>query len=161
MAVPTFMRGRVTNWYLWLKVLHVLAASVWFGAAVAILAIMTRLSPTMQRERLAALVGACDVIGSRVIAPAGVLTIVVGIAAAWVGRTGMVLWISWGLGAAVLVLAIGGSALRLGFARLAKGLESSTSDAGSVAAAVSRLRALGAVVIAVMVTAVAVMVLKP
>lgn len=151
----------MTNWYLWLKVLHVLAVTVWLGAAVSVFAIMTRLSPTMHRERLAALAGACDIIGSRVIAPAGGLSLLIGIAAAWAGHTGMAFWIWWGLGAAIVVLAVGGSALRLGFARLAAMLESPNPEPRAVTALVGRLRTIGIFAIAVLVSAVGIMVLKP
>jgi hypothetical protein len=108
----------VNSPYLWLKVLHILVASIWFGAAVSLLAILSRVTPNTDRQRLAGLVTACDFVGSRVIAPMAGLTLIAGLVTMWLGKVGMTLWIWWGIIAAVLVMAVGGSQLRTGFIRL-------------------------------------------
>ena len=147
--------------YLWLKVVHVLLAGIWFGSAVSLFAILSRISPATDRRKLAGLAAACDFVGSRVIAPAAGLTLIAGLTAMWLGKVGMALWIWWGIVAAVLVMAVGGSALRMGFTRLATMLDDAQTPDATIAAHTKRLRTIGMGVIAVLVLTVIVMVMKP
>jgi uncharacterized membrane protein len=151
----------VSTSYLWLKFFHVLAVITWLGGAVTLLAIASLLSSQRDRQKLAAIAEVCDFVGARIVAPAASATLLAGIILVVVGHVRMAFWSWWGVGATILVIAIGATVLRLGFKRLVELLNDPQPQAAAVAAVIRRVRSVGAFVILLLVTTVAIMVLKP
>jgi uncharacterized membrane protein len=147
--------------YLWLKVLHVLSVTAWLGGALSLAAVSFLFEPGLDRQRLAGLAKASNHIGERLVAPAGMLTLVSGLLAVWTGHLGMPLWVWWGLGAALFILAVGIIVLRTGLVRMATLLDDPATPVTTVMAEAARLRRIGTVVLLVMVSTVIVMVFKP
>jgi hypothetical protein len=151
----------MTSSYLWLKVAHILAVTIWFGSAVGLMAITSMLSPAMERARMAGIADACDLLGKRVIAPAGMLALVTGLITAGVGRIGMPFWVWWGLGAAILILAVGIIVLKSGFAKLSVLMGDPATPIAVALGQATKLRRVATVVLLVMLSGFVVMVLKP
>jgi uncharacterized membrane protein len=147
--------------YLWLKVVHVLSVTAWLGGALSLAAVSFLFAPTLERQHLAGLAQASNFIGEKVVAPAGMLTLVTGLLAVWTGHIGMPLWVWWGISAALIVLAVGIIVLRTGLRRMEALLEDPATPVTTVMAESVRLRRIGSVVLLVMVSAVVVMVFKP
>lgn len=149
------------NSYLWLKALHVLSMSVWIGAALSLLGITGIMVRTADRQRLAGLATACDFVGTRLIAPAGGVTLVFGLVTMMIGHVGMPFWVLFGLIATLLVLAVGGAVLGRGFRRLVTLLESPSGNEAEVAALLARIRRIGQFAVMLLVFTAFVMVIKP
>jgi len=151
----------MTNLYLWLKAIHVLAVTIWLGAAMTIFAVTGLMTRTTERHRLAAFARVCDFTGLRLIAPAGGIAFLAGIAATIAGHVPMQLWVWWGILAALLVLSIGGAMLGRGFRRLCGLLDVQAPDEAAAMALLGRLRGVATALIVVLAVTVIVMVLKP
>jgi uncharacterized membrane protein len=151
----------VINWYMWLKALHVLAVTVWVGAAITVFGVNRHFGPRRDPKLSAPLAMISDFVGSKLIAPAGGIALLSGIGTALVGHVGMPTWIWWGIASAVIVLAGGGTLLRLGFKRLANELQQPQPSMPEVARLSGRLRIYSIIAILILVSAVIAMVLKP
>ena len=147
--------------YLWLKALHVLFVALWIGAAVSLFSVIVSAAATTDRARLAGLCAATEFIGRRVIAPGGGLALLTGIITAAIGKVGMPFWVSYGLGAGIVVIAVGGAVLGRGLARLAAMTADAAVPAGEIETLRMRLQTVGTAAIAVLTSIVLVMVLKP
>ncbi len=160
-TLPLLHPTSVSSLYLWLKAFHVLFVTLWIGSAVSVFAVVTAAASTTDRARLAGLCAATEFIGKRVIAPGGGLTLLSGIALAVVGKVGMPFWIIWGLGAGLVVIAVGGAVLGRGLARLAAMTADTNVAAGAIESLRVRLQTVGTLAILTLVTVVLAMVLKP
>jgi len=154
-------RDACMNNYLWLKALHVLSMAVWLGAALALLGTAGIMARTTDRARLAGLATGCDFVGTRLIAPAGGLTLLFGLMTMMVGHIGMPFWVLFGLVATLLVLSVGGAVLGRGFRRLATLLDAPSVNEAEVAALLARIRKVGWFAVALLVATTVIMVLKP
>ena len=149
------------NTYLWLKALHVLSMAVWTGAALTLLGITGIMARTTDRQRLSGLAAACDFTGTRLIAPAGGLTLVFGLGAMMVGHVGMPFWILFGLVTTLLVLSVGGAVLGRGFRRLVTLLAAPAGNEAEITTLLATIRKVGTLAVVVLVATAFVMVLKP
>ncbi|HKP29212.1 MAG TPA: hypothetical protein VJU15_07400 [Gemmatimonadales bacterium] len=149
------------NSYLWLKALHVLSMAVWTGAALTLLGIAGIMARSTDRGRLAGLAAACDFAGTRLIAPAGGLTLVFGLVTMMVGHVGMPFWVLFGVVANLLLLVVGGAVLGRGFRRLATLLDAPGGNEAEITALLARIRFVGRLAVALLVFTAFVMVLKP
>ena len=149
------------NIYLWLKALHVLSMGVWLGAALTLLGTAGIMARTTDRGRLAGLAIACDFAGTRLIAPAGGLTLLFGLATMMLGHIGMPFWVLFGLVATLLLLGVGGAVLGRGFRRLSTLLDATSGNETEVAALLARIRRIGWFAVALLVATAVIMVLKP
>jgi uncharacterized membrane protein len=151
----------VTSPYLWLKVAHIVSVTAWLGGALALTVISTLFDPGQERRHLAGIAAASNFVGGRIVAPAGMLTLVTGIFTVWLGKIGTPFWIWWGVGSTVVILAIGIGFLKRGLERMGEMLEDPKVATGEVAAMATRLRRVALVVLVLMVSTVTVMVFKP
>jgi uncharacterized membrane protein len=149
------------NYYLWLKALHVLSMGVWIGAAHAILGLAVVMRRTTDRGRLSGLAAACDFIGTRLIAPAGGLTLLFGLGTMMAGHVGMPFWVLFGLVATLLLLGLGGAVLGRGFRRLATLVEAPPGNEAEIRALLVRIRTVGVFALLLLGATALIMVLKP
>lgn len=147
--------------YLWLKAVHVLAVTMWLGGAMSLVTITSLLSRDFDRQKLAAIAEVCDFVGARLVAPAAGTTILAGLINVWNGHVRLDVWVLWGIGSGLLVLAVGATVLRLGFQRLVQLLNDPQPQMAAVADLTKRVRTIGAIVTFLLVVTVVVMVLKP
>src|ERR1700739_3096338 len=100
--------------------LHIVCAIVWIGSAVVLEILEWEASHAAKRDRLAATLRRGSWFGTRVFAPAAVLTILTGIVAVAVGRpTFDQWWVIIALIAVVIVSVLGGGVIGRKSAQLA------------------------------------------
>jgi MFS family permease len=99
--------------YTLLKFIHMAAAMIWIGGAVAITALTARLVREQDRGVLLALAQRAGTFGGAVLGPAAVLTLLAGIATtATVGFPFSSLWITWGFAGVLASIFLGATLIR-------------------------------------------------
>ena len=148
--------------YTALKFLHVVAAIVWVGGAIAMTVLNIRLARARNREALAVLSNLSPFYGQAVLGPAAGLTLLAGIATALnAGFPFRSLWIIWGFAAILLSVALGATLIRVTMQRLSAYATASDGEPAQIAALQGRLALWNAINILLLLSAVWVMVAKP
>jgi uncharacterized membrane protein len=148
------------NSYALLKLLHVVAVIVWVGGALSLSLLTWRVAQAGDRQTLATLLGYSGSLGRGLIGPASLLTLITGIAMVVAARLDWgALWIQWGFGGVVVHFLFGPILLR----RAGIELQQATADqdASRLATARRRVGRLNAVYLAVLLSVIGAMVLKP
>jgi hypothetical protein len=149
------------NLYGWLKVLHVLAAVAWVGAAATVSAMVFPLGRAGNRATFAAILPAAVGFLRRVIGPAAGLVMLSGIGMGIVGHLGMQLWVALGLVGVLLHFIFGATVIRRSWAQLARLATASPPDEAAFVAAVRRADVAYRYYVLLLVSVIVVMVLKP
>jgi hypothetical protein len=147
--------------YLWLKTLHVVAASLWIGSAASLWVATLRMQKTTDRQLLLGMAMACEMIGSRITAAFSGLTLVLGIIDMIIGKVPMTLWIWFGLIAGVLLVAVGGGVLKRRLDLLAKVAADPATPQSQIDGIIRTIINVGRFALILLVLAVVAMVIKP
>ena len=148
------------NAYNILKLVHVLSVIVWVGAALTSNLLVWRVARAGDRQALTMLMRHLTGIGRGMVGPASVLTLLSGIGMMMTGQLSSgAFWIQWGFGGIVVHFLFGPILLRRAGMELMASL--SGGDDARFAAARSRVSRLNAIYLAVLVSVVGMMVLKP
>ena len=148
--------------YTLLKFVHVAAVIIWIGGTGALGIVTARLANERDRAAVGTLVAHAAFYGRVIIAPAAVVTLLAGMAAAM--RVGISLgtpWITWGFVAILLSLLLGAFPLRLTNATLGRLAVAAVPEAGRLSAARRQLVILTLVNLLLLLSAVWAMVAKP
>jgi uncharacterized membrane protein len=146
--------------YAWLKFIHVLAIAVWMGGFASLLILNRIASRHPGPDGVASFMRALEGIGPRLLGPGAGLALLSGVAMMIVGHTGMPLWITWGLVAMALFIAIGVGLLRPILGKLQQSAKSGAAE-GDPAPLLGKQRTLMLINLLILVSAVWAMVLKP
>ena len=150
------------SWYGALKVLHILAAVVWIGGGVMFAMVTTRLLSSRDRTALGAVIPQMARQLGAAGGPASGIVLLTGIAMVLVGHIGFsVLWVRLGFGGILLHALFGAFVMRKRTMKLIEAVSVPSTDETEVARAGARLRSGMFAYLALMVSVVAVMVLKP
>ena len=146
--------------YNWLKFIHVAATAAWIGGFGAIAVLNALATRSAEPKEVATFLRYGRALGAWLAGPASGLALLAGVGAMLVGHLAMPVWIIWGIGATVVFILIGVTALRPALTRLV-----AAADAGSSPDEIRRLlrhqRRLLAVNLLVLLSAVWAMVFKP
>ena len=146
--------------YNWLKFIHVTATAGWIGGFAAIAVLNALATRSAEPKEVATFLRYGRALGTWLAGPASGLALLAGVGAMLVGHLAMPMWIIWGIGATVVFILIGVTALRPALTRLV-----AAADAGSSPDEIRRLlrhqRRLLAVNLLVLLSAVWAMVFKP
>jgi uncharacterized membrane protein len=148
------------NSYAALKLLHVVAVIVWVGGALTASLLTWRVAKAGDRQTLARLLDHTGRLDRGLIGPASLLTLITGIAMVATSRLDWgALWIQWGFGGVVVHFLFGPLLLR----RAGIGLQQAAADqdGSRLIAARSRVARLNTIYLAVMLSVVGAMVIKP
>lgn len=144
------------------KFLHVAAAMVWVGGALALVVINTRLSRSKNRAVMEAMAEQAMFYGQFVLGPAMALTLLAGIATA--GSMGIrfsALWILWGFGGILLSLILGAVFIRRTTVAISRLSAAGAPDTTALAGLQHRLAALNLINLLLLISVIAAMVFKP
>jgi uncharacterized membrane protein len=147
--------------YLLFKLLHLLAVITWVGGAITGAVLNARVAASGDAAAARALSAQNEFLGRVLMGPSALATLLTGIGLVVVGRTGMPLWIVWGLVGVIGSTVVGGGILGRAGARLGVLMAAPEPDAAAIAALRRRMRTWGRVVMALLLSTVAVMVFKP
>jgi hypothetical protein len=147
--------------YGWLKVLHVLAAVLWVGAAATVSLMVFPLGRAGVRATFAAILPTASGFLRRVVGPASGLVLLSGVAMGIVGHTGMPLWVIWGLAGVLLHFIFGATVVRRSWEQLARLATASPPDEVAFVAAARRASIAYRYYVLMLVSVIIVMVLKP
>jgi uncharacterized membrane protein len=140
-----------------LKLLHVVSVVVWIGGVMAVWTIVPRLAQ--------AGVGTALPISARygqtIAGPASLLVLATGIAMVVVGRIGSPLWVQWGFAGILLHFILGATLIRANFKTLGRVLSESPANDAPLGAILRRIRVTNWIYLLLMLSIIAVMVLKP
>ena len=151
-----------TTTYLLFKFLHVAAVIVWLGGLISVGLINARAARSADRGLLAHLVRLSFWHGTRVIAPAAILTLVAGMVMLMLSPYGFGnAWVIWGLAALILSVAIGAGVQQRAGTELQKRLDAGTRGDERIGALQRRLARLNLVNVLILASAVWAMVVKP
>lgn len=146
--------------YYLLKFVHVVAAMIWFGGFVLVVALNMRMARMADRAGAAALERQGQFLGARVFGPAAILTLL-SVATLGVGGLGFPFWAIWGLVAVVLSILLGAVFLTRTGEELGRVLAQGDDQAPRIAALRRRLVRLSYLNGLVLLSAVWVMIAKP
>ena len=150
------------SWYGILKVVHVLAVVVWIGGAAALATVTARLLRARDRASLAAFVPQSIRFGQTMGGPSSVLVLLTGIAMVAVGHIGFrAFWVSLGFAGILVHFIFGAVFMRKRTQALSAALSATPADETTIAEAGQRLRLATMIYLVIMVSVIAVMVLKP
>jgi uncharacterized membrane protein len=152
----------VETTYLLLKFLHILGAIAWIGGLLTLVVLNARMGREGDAAVVASLGRQSEDLGRSVLGPAMLVTLLAGLGAAGVARFPFSsLWIVWGIVGFISSIIVGVLLVQ----RAAGELESAAREAGTadprLAGLRSRLIALNAVNLLLLVSIVAAMVFKP
>ena len=148
------------NTYLILKLVHVLSVIVWVGGALTANVLVWRVARAGDRATLSTLLGSMSIVGRRMTGPASIMTLLTGLGMLTTGSMDPgSLWIQWGFGGIVIHFLFGPILLRKAGMELYASLAG--SDEGRFTAARRRVERLNVAYLAILLSVVAVMVLKP
>jgi hypothetical protein len=99
--------------------------------------------------------------GQTIAAPASLLVLITGIAMVVIGRIGSPLWVQWGFAGILLHFILGATLIRANFKTLGRVLSESPAPGAPLAAILRRIRVTSWIYLLLMLSVVAVMVLKP
>jgi uncharacterized membrane protein len=148
--------------YTLLKFIHVAAAMVWVGGAVAITVLTARLVREQDRGVLLALAQRAGSFGGAVLGPAAVITLLAGIATtATVGFPFSSLWITWGFAGVLASIFLGATLIRRTFVEMAQIAATPGVDDMRLNALQARLSLLNLANLLILLSTVGAMVFKP
>jgi uncharacterized membrane protein len=148
------------NGYAALKLLHVVAVIVWVGGALTASLLTWRVAKAGDRQTLARLLDHTGRLGRRLIGPASLLTLITGIAMVATSRLDWgAFWIQWGFGGVVVHFLFGPLLLRRAGIELQQA--AADQDESRLIAARRRVARLNTIYLAVMLSVVGAMVIKP
>jgi uncharacterized membrane protein len=148
------------NSYAVLKLLHVVAVIVWVGGALTASLLTWRVAKAGDRQTLAKLLDHTGLLGRGLIGPASLLTLITGIAMVATSRLDWgALWIQWGFGGVVVHFLFGPIVLRRAGIELQHA--AADHDESRLVAARRRAGRLNTIYLAILLSVVAVMVIKP
>jgi uncharacterized membrane protein len=148
--------------YTLLKFVHVAAAMVWVGGAVAITVLTARLVREQDRGVLLALAQRAGSFGGTVLGPAAVTTLLAGIATtAIVGFPFSSLWITWGFAGVLASIFLGATLIRRTFVEMAQIAATPGVDDMRLNALQARLSLLNLANLLILLSTVGAMVFKP
>jgi uncharacterized membrane protein len=148
------------NTYAILKLVHVVAVIVWVGGALTANLLTWRVAKAGDRQTLAKLLDHTGLLGRGLIGPASLLTLITGISLVAIGRLDWgALWIQWGFGGVVVHFLFGPILLR----RAGIELQQAAADQNEsrLVAARRRVARLNTIYLAVLLSVVGAMVIKP
>jgi len=152
----------VNTTYLLFKFLHVAAVIVWLGGLLTVGLMNARAARSGDRGVLAHLVHLSAWHGTRVIAPAAVLTLVAGMVMLMVSPYGFrEAWVIWGLAALVVAILLGAVLQQRAGAELEKRLDAGTRGDERIGVLQRRLARLNVINLLILLSAVWAMVFKP
>ena len=142
---------------LWLKLLHILAAMVWFGGGLVLFFVARRTRATSTATTLGDFAGGLAYVGPRVLAPAVMVVLVTGVwmVLADAGYSFELTWVRIGLGLFLAALLVGG--IYLG--RL--GVQMTRAEPTALGALIDRWLVGYAVVLVILLLVIVDMVFKP
>ncbi len=150
----------MSPWYNALKFIHVSAVIVWVGGVVAVTFLTSRLAREGDGPSLRVLGSQSEFFGKKIQGPAVGVALLAGLALMGMLKT-MAFWMTWGLVALVVSMALDGAVVRRATRELGALADAPAPDERRIAALRGRLR-LGAILNIVILTAtVWVMVAKP
>jgi uncharacterized membrane protein len=148
------------NTYVLLKLVHVVSVIAWLGGALAISLLTWRIARAGDRGALATLMRHAAFVGPAVFGPASLLTLLTGIGMVVGGRVDpSALWVQWGFAGIVVHFLFGPLVLRRAGIRLGQAV--AEGDDVRLAAAGRQVGRLNAIYLVLLLSVVAVMVLKP
>jgi len=150
--------------YTTLQVIHVLAAAIWFGAAVALNIMLGRLSAAGDRAGQAVVTGQATWFGKSVFDPAAIVTLLAGVGMVLTSDGALSfgdLWITLGFTAVILTLGIGHGMITPTVGKLRSVIESEGPDSPNVGPLEKRIAMLSMLDILILVVAIWAMVVKP
>jgi uncharacterized membrane protein len=148
------------NTYAILKLLHVVAVIVWLGGALTANVLTWRVAKAGDRQTLATLFGHTALLGRGLIGPAALVTLITGIAMVVTARLDFAaLWIQWGFAGVVIHFLFGPLLLRRAGIELQQA--AAGQDDSRLATARRRVGRLAAIYLALLLSVVGAMVIKP
>jgi uncharacterized membrane protein len=150
--------------YSTLQVIHVLAAAIWFGSAVALNIMLGRLSAAGDRSGQAVVVGQATWFSKGVFDPAAIVTLLAGIGMVLTSDGALSfgdLWITLGFTAVILTLGIGHGMITPTVKKLRAVIESEGPDSPNAGPLEKRIAMLSMLDILILVVAIWAMVVKP
>ena len=150
------------NLYSIFKFLHIVAVIVWLGSLFTTSVVTARVAREGNQSAMASLARQSEFLGRSVIGPAAALVLIAGVVMVIDGGIGFgTLWIAWGIGAVIVSMGLGGTALRRSGQELGRLLASEGRDEDAVHSAQRRLRTLSMINVVVLLSTVWMMVVKP
>jgi uncharacterized membrane protein len=150
------------NLYSIFKFLHVVAVILWLGSLFTTTVVTARVAREGNQSAMASLARQSEFLGRAVIGPAAALVLIAGIVMVIDGGIGFgTLWIAWGIGAVVVSMGLGASAIRRSSQELGRLLASEGRDEGAVLSVQRRLRMFSVINLLVLLSTVWMMVVKP
>lgn len=150
------------NVYSIFKFLHIVAVIVWLGSLFTTSVVTARVAREGNQSAMASLARQSEFLGRSVIGPAAALVLIAGVVMVIDGGIGFgTLWIAWGIGAVIVSMGLGGTAIRRSGQELGRLLASEGRDEGAVHSAQRRLRTLSVINMVVLLSTVWMMVVKP
>jgi len=146
--------------YALLKLVHVLSVIVWLGTALTANLLTWRVARTGDRAALSLLFRHTSFLGPRLVGPSALVTLLSGLGMVMAGRVDPeALWIQWGFGGIVAHFLFGPIFLRRAGMQLYQAI--GDGDEQRFTAARRRVGRLGVVYLAILLSVVGAMVMKP
>ena len=148
--------------YRLLKLVHVVSVTLWVGGSFALSVLIWSLARSRDLPFLAATLRLARVYGRAFVGPASVLTLLTGMGMLWVlGISPEALWVRWGFVGIVGHFLIGTTLLRRANERLRALASSPTVSGDALASARRRLTLVNSAYLALLLSVVGVMTVKP
>lgn len=144
-----------------LKLVHVLSVIIWIGGVTALWTVAMRFGRSANRAGLDMILPMSVRYGQTMAGPASLLVLVTGIAMVIVGRLGSPLWVQFGFIGILVHFVLGATLMRRNWAELGRVAASSPLDETRLATVLRRTRLTNWVYLLLMLSVIAVMVLKP
>ncbi len=150
----------MSGWYLLLKFVHVASVTVWVGGLVCLTLLNRALARAAEGATLRVLARQTELFGRAVLGPAAGLTLLSGLGLMALLGEGLTPWMRWGLVVWLASIAFGATLLRRANVALASLAAAPIPDGAQVERARARLALLNTINVALLLSAVAVMVWK-
>src|SRR5262245_35277034 len=124
--------------YGWFKVLHIVAVIVWVGGSVTLGFVTGALLKAKDRAAARGFLKEAGFFGPVIIGPASLLTLLTGLAMAFITRSFSALWVQIGFGGIVLHFVLGAGFIRAAGNRIGHLLDEPNVDDAALAAAATR-----------------------
>jgi uncharacterized membrane protein len=147
--------------YALFKFVHIVAVVVWIGGLLTIGVLNARFARRENTAALAAMARHSRFIATSVSGPAAGIALIAGVAMMTVAGLGFELWLVWGMTVMALSMTLGGTLLRRAGAELSERLPTSAPGDARIGALERRLATASALNIALLLSAIAMMVFKP
>jgi uncharacterized membrane protein len=144
-----------------LKLVHVVSVIVWIGGVSALWVVAIRLGRGGEHAALARVLPIATRYGQTIAGPASILVLVTGIAMMIVGHLGSPLWVRLGFIGILVHFVFGATLIRRNFMTLGRLSTTSPPDDARLAVILRRTTLTNWIYLLLMVSVIAVMVLKP